>query len=78
MQYPQDTGVSGGKVNNRRHRWHCIYIARYIYKCGTRTGRGDNIQSKVMTFAFGLSAEIERVLIRQRTKEALMRLKKTR
>jgi len=32
---------------------------------------GDNIQSKVLAFAFGLSAEIERTLISQRTKEAL-------
>ena len=34
---------------------------------------GDDIQSKVMAFAFGLSAEIERNLIAQRTKEALKR-----
>jgi len=34
---------------------------------------GDNIQSKVLAFAFGLSAEIERELISQRTKEALAR-----
>ena len=30
---------------------------------------GDDIQSKVLAFAFGLSAEIERNLISQRTKE---------
>lgn len=36
---------------------------------------GDDIQSKVLAFAFGLSAEIERDLISQRTKEALARLK---
>ena len=36
---------------------------------------GDDIQSKVLAFAFALSAEIERNLISQRTKEAL-RLKK--
>ena len=36
---------------------------------------GDDIQSKVLAFAFGLSAEIERNLISQRTKEALSRLK---
>lgn len=36
---------------------------------------GDDIQSKVLAFAFGLSAEIERNLISQRTKEALARLK---
>ncbi len=32
---------------------------------------GEDIQSKVLAFAFGLSAEIERNLISQRTKEAL-------
>lgn len=32
---------------------------------------GDDIQSKVLAFAFGLSAEIERNLISQRTREAL-------
>ncbi len=36
---------------------------------------GSDIQSKVLAFAFGLSAEIERNLISQRTKEALDRLK---
>ena len=36
---------------------------------------GDNIQAKILAFAFGLSAEIERDLISQRTKEALARKK---
>ena len=36
---------------------------------------GSDINSKVMAFAFGLSAEIERNLISQRTKEALARKK---
>jgi len=36
---------------------------------------GADIQSKVLAFAFGLSAEIERQLLSQRTKEALARLK---
>lgn len=36
---------------------------------------GDDIHSKVLAFAFGLSAEIERNLISQRTKEALARKK---
>jgi DNA invertase Pin-like site-specific DNA recombinase len=36
---------------------------------------GANISSKVLAFAFGLSAEIERQLISQRTKEALQRRK---
>lgn len=34
---------------------------------------GDNIQSKVLAFAFGIAAEIERDMISQRTKEALAR-----
>lgn len=36
---------------------------------------GKNIQSKVLAFAFGLAAEIERELISSRTKEALAKLK---
>jgi len=36
---------------------------------------GEDLQSKVMAFAFGLAAEIERQLISQRTKESLKRLK---
>ena len=35
----------------------------------------SDINSKVLAFAFGLSAEIERNLISQRTKEALARKK---
>lgn len=36
---------------------------------------GDNIQSKVLAFAFGIAAEIECDMISQRTKEALARKK---
>ena len=36
---------------------------------------GNDIQSKVMAFAFGLSAEIERILISQRTKASLESVK---
>jgi len=36
---------------------------------------GDDISSKVLAFAFGLSAEIERKMISQRTKDALARVK---
>lgn len=36
---------------------------------------GDDIQSKVLAFAFGMAAEIERQLISTRTKEALERRK---
>ena len=38
---------------------------------------GNDIQSKVMAFAFGLSAEIERNLISQRTKASLDSIKAT-
>lgn len=37
---------------------------------------GDNIQSKVLAFAFGLSAEIERNLLSERTKLGLERARK--
>ncbi len=37
---------------------------------------GNNIQSKVLAFAFGLSAEIERQLISERTKAGLVRAEK--
>jgi DNA invertase Pin-like site-specific DNA recombinase len=36
---------------------------------------GDDITCKVMAFAFGIAAELERKLISQRTKEALKRIK---
>lgn len=36
---------------------------------------GDDIQSKVLAFAFGISAEIERQLISERTKNGLIRAK---
>ena len=37
---------------------------------------GEDIQSKVLAFAFGLSAEIERNLISQRTKRSIITKKK--
>lgn len=46
-------------------------ITLYTVKEGYELG--NNINSKVLAFAFGLSAEIERNLISQRTKEALAR-----
>ena len=45
----------------------CIWTIKDNYRLG------DNIQSKVLAFAFALSAEIERDLVSQRTKEALVR-----
>ncbi len=42
-----------------------------IYTVKDKFVLGDDIQSKVLAFAFGLSAEIERQMIKQRTKEGL-------
>jgi DNA invertase Pin-like site-specific DNA recombinase len=51
-------------------------VQTHIIKGGFIIGGDDNkIQSSVLVFAFGLSAEIERELISQRTKEALARKK---
>jgi DNA invertase Pin-like site-specific DNA recombinase len=46
-----------------------------IYTTKERYELGNNINSKVLAFAFGLSAEIERSMIASRTKEALQRKK---
>lgn len=42
-----------------------------IYTVKDRFTLGNDIQSKVLAFAFGLSAEIERQMIQQRTKEGI-------
>lgn len=52
---------------------HCMNVGVRLYTVKDGYELGDNIQSKVLSFAFGLSAEIERNLISQRTKEALAR-----
>ena len=54
---------------------YCMKVGAKVYTVKDNYELGDNIQSKVMAFAFGLSAEIERELISQRTKEALARIK---
>ena len=46
-----------------------------VYTTKERYELGDNINSKVLAFAFSLSAEIERNMIAQRTREALARKK---
>ena len=50
---------------------HCMKVGAKVYTVKDNYELGDNIQSKVLAFAFALSAEIERDLISQRTKEAL-------
>lgn len=69
--------ISGTKSYNKRK------LGKLLNICMTKECRvwtikdnyrlGEDIQSKVLAFAFGLSAEIERNLISQRTKEALAR-----
>lgn len=55
-------------------------VLQYFLENGTKVWTikdgyrlGDDIQSKVLAFAFGLSAEIERKLISERTKQGLVR-----
>ncbi len=55
---------------------HCMEKECRVWTIKDGYRLGDDIQSKVLAFAFGLSAEIERNLISQRTKEALARKKK--
>lgn len=54
---------------------HCMKNEVQVWTIKDNYRLGADIQSKVLAFAFGLSAEIERNLISQRTKEALARIK---
>ena len=49
----------------------CMKTGCKIYTVKDNFSLDDNVQSKVLAFAFGLAAEIERQMIRQRTKEGL-------
>ncbi|GMO52002.1 MAG: master DNA invertase Mpi family serine-type recombinase [Treponemataceae bacterium] len=54
---------------------YCLDAGARVWTVKDGYRLGDDIQSKVLAFAFGLSAEIERDLISQRTREALQRRK---
>lgn len=54
---------------------YCMHRECQVWTIKDGYRLGDDIQSKVLAFAFGLSAEIERNLISQRTREAMARLK---
>ncbi len=54
---------------------HCMDVGAQIWTIKDNYRLGTDITSKVLAFAFGLSAEIERNLISQRTREALARLR---
>lgn len=51
---------------------HCMKVGCTIYTVKDNFVLADDIQSKVLSFAFGLAAEIERQMIRHRTREGLM------
>lgn len=53
----------------------CMNHEVKVYTVKDNYELGDNIQSKVLAFAFGIAAEIERDMISLRTKEALARKK---
>lgn len=54
---------------------HCMNKGCHVVTIKEGYHLGENIEAKVLAFAFGLSAEIERQLISQRTTEALRRKK---
>lgn len=56
---------------------YCLNKETQIWTIKENYKLGVDISSKVLAFAFGISAEIERNLISSRTKEALARLKNT-
>lgn len=56
-------------LNNLMERGVMIYTVKEGYKLG------EDLTSKVLAFAFSISAEIERALLSQRTTEALKRKK---
>ena len=67
--------------SDRQPRTQCTESAEdcHLACCGEnhcRSFASDDINSKVLGFAFGLMAEIERNLISMRTKEALERRRK--
>lgn len=53
----------------------CMSKETFVLTVKERYELGNNINSQVLAFAFGLSAQIERNLISQRTKEGLARRK---
>ena len=54
---------------------HCMNVGCQVWTIKDNYRLGTDIQSKVLAFAFGLSAEIERTMISQRTKRCLDRLR---
>lgn len=55
----------------------CVKSGAQVWTLKDNYRLGSTIESKILAFAFGLSAEIERNLISERTREALERIKKS-
>lgn len=84
--FPEFTGCYRALIADLYHnRWSLLEVMRILEKCLNKNCQvwtlkenyrlGNDIQSKVMAFAFGISAEIERNLISQRTKASLANIK---
>ena len=56
---------------------HCMNVGATVYTVKEQYILGNTLESTILAFAFGLSAEIERNLISARTREALAHKKST-
>lgn len=54
----------------------CLDIKCQVFAIKENFHLGDNLESKILAFCFGISAEVERTLISERTKSSLEKLKK--
>lgn len=54
---------------------HCMSVGCQVWTLKDNYRLGTDLHSKVLAFAFGLSAEIERTMISERTKRCLDRLR---
>lgn len=68
---PEISGLGRSLLEVMRILETCLNKGCQVWTLKENYRLGDNIQSKVMAFAFSLSAEIERNLISQRTKSSL-------
>lgn len=53
----------------------CLDIKCQVFAIKENFHLGDNLESKILAFCFGISAEVERTLISERTKSSLEKLK---
>lgn len=76
---PGDTLIAGEISRLGRSLFMVMRMLEYCLNAGVKVYTAkdgyeldNNVQSKVLAFAFGLAAEIERTLISERTREALV------